>query len=85
MERCYCGDAECMHFDFDYPYCRSCGEHHRLPECPVDEQGRSLDPVSGEPWPDLDPSIDNVRAANDRLAEVARNSQAARARDPRGG
>jgi hypothetical protein len=50
-ERCLCGDDDCWYFDAGYPYCRSCREHHRPPECPVDEQGRSLNP-SGEPWDD---------------------------------
>lgn len=47
--RCMCGDPDCWHFEADYPYCRPCDEHHRAPECDVDEQGRSLSPF-GEPY-----------------------------------
>lgn len=50
---CACGDADCLHFEVNYPWCRPCEEHHRAPECPVDEQGRSLAPC-GHPW-DEDP------------------------------
>lgn len=39
---CKCGEDDCLHFAFDYPWCRPCQEHHRAPECNVDEQGRSL-------------------------------------------
>ena len=51
-EGCLCGDPdECDYKVFGYPYCRPCAEHHRPPECPVDEQGRSLSPC-GHPWDD---------------------------------
>jgi hypothetical protein len=50
---CACGDADCMQFAFDYPWCRPCEDHHRLPECPVDEQGRSL-AACGHPWEDTE-------------------------------
>lgn len=36
-----CGD-DCWHAAFGYPWCRPCGEHHRPPECAIDDQGRSL-------------------------------------------
>ena len=48
-ERCACGEISCDYLAFSYPYCRSCGEHHRGQECPVDDQGRSLNP-EGKPW-----------------------------------
>jgi hypothetical protein len=50
-QRCMCGDDECMHYAFRYPFCRPCDEHHRPPECAIDSEGRSLDP-SGRPWDD---------------------------------
>lgn len=53
---CACGDDDCLHFAFDYPWCRPCEEHHRAPECPVDEQGRSLAPC-GHPW-EADPCME---------------------------
>lgn len=40
---CLCDDDDldgCMYLTFGYPYCRPCEEHHRAPECPVDEYGR---------------------------------------------
>lgn len=46
---CLCGEDDCLYMACGYPYCRSCTEHHRLPECPVDELGRSLNP-DGDPW-----------------------------------
>lgn len=52
---CYCGDpdpAGCMNLNAGYPFCRPCGEHHRPPECAIDQQGRALSP-SGEPWEDV--------------------------------
>ncbi len=58
--QCGCPEGErdpdepgCMYFDFGYPWCRSCAEHHRPPECPVDEQGYSLT-FDGERWEDFD-------------------------------
>lgn len=39
---CLCGDDDCMYFAMEYPYCRPHDEHHRLPECDIDEQGRVL-------------------------------------------
>lgn len=47
--RCACGDSECLNLACGYPWCRSCGDHHRPPECSVDEQGRALAP-DGRPW-----------------------------------
>lgn len=53
-DRCYCPDgAECMNWQCDYPWCRSCGEHHRLPECAVDQEGYALN-SDGERWVDVD-------------------------------
>ena len=46
---CACREPDCMHFDCGYPWCRACGEHHRPPECAIDEQGRSL-AYDGRPW-----------------------------------
>lgn len=53
--RCGCGDAveDCMHQACGYPWCRPCGEHHRAPECPVDQQGRAL-AACGHPWSDVE-------------------------------
>lgn len=28
--------------DIGYDWCRPCGEWHRPPECPIDEQGRAV-------------------------------------------
>lgn len=36
-----------------YPWCRPCREHHRPPECPIDELGRSLSGC-GCPWEDIE-------------------------------
>lgn len=47
-----CGD-DCW-FLPGYPWCRPCGEHHRPPECNVDQQGRSLSSC-GCPWEVIDP------------------------------
>lgn len=52
---CPCGDpdpAGCMNLNAGYPFCRPCGEHHRSPECAIDEQGRSLS-SEGVPWEEL--------------------------------
>ncbi|AZV00783.1 hypothetical protein SEA_KIKO_62 [Gordonia phage Kiko] len=46
---CACGEADCDFFAFDYPWCRPCGEHHRLPECAISTQGQALAPC-GHPW-----------------------------------
>jgi hypothetical protein len=51
--RCLCGLKDCDQFDLDYPWCRSCGEHHRPPECPIDQDGYSLAPC-GCRWHDVD-------------------------------
>lgn len=50
---CVCGDPDCDYLAVGYPWCRPCHEHHRPPECAVDEHGRSLAPC-GHPW-DTDP------------------------------
>lgn len=57
---CLCGEDDCWYLAAGYPYCRSCEEHHRPPECPIDERGRSLDP-DGKPWADLDPDTADER------------------------
>lgn len=44
--------APCMFFELGYPWCRSCAEHHRAPECSINEKGQSLSP-DGMPWADL--------------------------------
>lgn len=49
---CYCGEADCMHFQVGYPFCRPCDEHHRPPECAIDEHGRALN-WEGTPWEEL--------------------------------
>lgn len=46
---CFCGDVDCWHLAANYPWCRPCEEHHRPPECAVDEQGRAL-AWCGHPW-----------------------------------
>ncbi|QLF84140.1 hypothetical protein KNV15_gp81 [Gordonia phage Jambalaya] len=51
MSVCGCGEDDCDYLAFGYPWCRPCREHHRPPECAVDEAGRSLDPY-GKPWED---------------------------------
>lgn len=53
-EYCHCGDRECWHWSpnyYGYLHCRPCGEHHRPPECAVDEHGRALK-SDGTPWDD---------------------------------
>lgn len=50
---CGCGDTDCLHLVAGYPWCCPCDEHHRLPECAIDEQGRALAPC-GHPW-EVDP------------------------------
>lgn len=47
-----CG-TDCWHLP-GYPWCRACQEHHRLPMCDVDEQGRAL-ASCGCPWEVIDP------------------------------
>lgn len=57
IETCLCGDddpAGCLHFALDYPWCRPCGEHHRPPECAINEQGQALCSC-GCPWDELEP------------------------------
>lgn len=39
---CYCGEENCLHFAADYPWCRPCADHHRPPECAIDQQGHAL-------------------------------------------
>jgi hypothetical protein len=55
-ERCHCGLPDCLHFDMEYPWCRSCAEHHRAPECPLDQEGYSL-ATCGCRWDDLDAGL----------------------------
>jgi hypothetical protein len=43
------GTTTCLYFALGYPWCRSCREHHRAPECPIDENGVSL-AWCGHPW-----------------------------------
>lgn len=47
--RCACGDDTCLHYQCGYPLCRPCDEHHRAPECAIDQHGRPLAPC-GHPW-----------------------------------
>lgn len=49
---CLCGDLECLHAQCGYWFCRPCDEHHRPPECAIDEHGRALS-ADGTPWEDL--------------------------------
>lgn len=52
---CYCGDPDCWHWGPSYRgylFCRPCGEHHRPPECAIDEHGHALAP-DGTPWKDM--------------------------------
>lgn len=47
---CPCGDPDwCLDVMLGQPWCRPCGEHHRPPECPVNEAGESLAPC-GHTW-----------------------------------
>jgi hypothetical protein len=53
---CACGDASpegCGQLVFGYPYCRSCGDHHRMPECAVNEHGEAL-AQCGHTWAEVD-------------------------------
>lgn len=60
MVGCGCGEQGCEYLALGYPWCRSCSEHHRAPECAVDQHGRALAPC-GHPW-DADPcEVDQVR------------------------
>lgn len=51
-DACQCGDADCMYIQVGYPFCRPCDEHHRPPECAIDEHGRALN-WEGTPWEEL--------------------------------
>lgn len=51
MSWCGCGPAAplgpgevCPHVAAGYPWCRPCAEHHRPPECPINERGEALAP-----------------------------------------
>lgn len=50
---CPCGgdgfSDGCTYVSLGYPWCRPCGEHHRPPECDIDDQGRPLRSC-GHPW-----------------------------------
>lgn len=76
VQTCLCGEDDCDYMAFGYPYCRSCAEHHRPPECPIDEQGRSLDP-DGNVWPD---QTDEAKAKRDDMEDVQRRIDAAAGR-----
>lgn len=49
-ETCRCEDGDDCWYMPGYPWCRPCKEHHRAPECDIDEQGRALNRDTGEPW-----------------------------------
>lgn len=53
VDLCHCGEVDCDYFAFRYPWCRPCGEHHRPPECPVNQDGESLAPC-GCTWASLE-------------------------------
>jgi len=45
MDRCNCADGgECWHFAAGYEWCRPCQEHHRPPECAINDRGEALAP-----------------------------------------
>jgi hypothetical protein len=50
---CLCGERDCDYFAMEYPWCRSCADHHRAPECPIDQDGYSISQC-GCRWDDLD-------------------------------
>jgi hypothetical protein len=54
------GEGSCAYRDTGYLWCRPCREHHRPPECAVDEQGRALAPC-GCPWNLLDEHLPTCR------------------------
>jgi hypothetical protein len=41
---CRCGVIDCIYYadHGDYPWCRPCEDHHRPPECEVNEQGEGI-------------------------------------------
>lgn len=55
---CACGQDDCDQLAFGYPWCRTCQDHHRMPECEVNEAGEPLAPC-GCTWTFLD-SIANT-------------------------
>lgn len=46
-----CG-RDCWFIDSNYYWCRPCQEHHRPPECAINELGQPLAPC-GHPWVDV--------------------------------
>jgi hypothetical protein len=50
---CDCAPDSCWFVDLGYVWCRPCGEHHRPPECAIDERGSALAPC-GCSWDALD-------------------------------
>jgi len=70
-QACLCGDDDpqgCIYLNSGYPYCRSCAEHHRPPECAINEQGQSL-ALCGCPWDAIEVPTD-PHAASCRVYEV---------------
>lgn len=43
------GGGGCAYVSMGYPWCRPCEDHHRPPECAIDELGRAL-MGCGCPW-----------------------------------
>lgn len=50
-------DGDCWHEVHGYIGCLACGDHHRPPQCAVDEQGRAL-ASCGCPWVVLEATPD---------------------------
>ncbi len=68
---CACGEVDCLSFGMDYPWCRPCDEHHRPPECAVDEEGFSLSPCGcrwDDPWADV-PHSCRLHLGDDRASD----------------
>lgn len=63
MPECACGEDDCEFLDYGYPYCRSCAEHHRPPECAVNQAGQAL-ARCGCPWDDVNTDADDRHRAD---------------------
>lgn len=50
-QRCLQDGGPCDYAPHGYTYCRADGEHHRPPECPVDEQGNAKPSWLDDPAP----------------------------------
>src|SRR5690348_13859026 len=69
---CRCGDPDptgCLHSICGYPWCNPCGEHHRPPECAINEAGESL-ASCGHPWVNGDGSDHDFACLDDDVTHI---------------